>query len=589
MQSVFAAVVEAPWCYLEFGDVGWCRDPARQDPRLRAAGLKIATAETALVGCKENTSFLGPCAASGSAQAKTLEHSSRLLREARSNAAVFLALPANGPARNSINEPGSLLRVMCQASDATACRGATAAQAEFRTNGGTWSRVGGLLLIVAGALGMLLLLGFIALRLLAAALFSLLYLLLAPAAVLAPALGESGRAAFRKWAAHLLGAVVSKLLFSFLLGVVLAVLAILADLQGLGWWTQWLLMSAFWWGAYARRHQALGVTVGMNGREHQVHRRSLLQRAGEALESPRKLIRGARSTMGKLSGQAPSGEQLRSLARAGGERARAASGEQARRTLEQDYRDARAQAEAAAEIQRRLAAKQAKLQRLRAQRGSALSAGDTRRAAELGHRAQRAEGEIEGEQRELNAARRIAREGEQSRRWTGEVYSRKQQEERDRFLDAQAALPAGLRAHASQGAPRRDYAALAALAGYGRAEYEQLDPRRQRAARLEVDRELALRRELTATATDGGRSGSYPLGAREQRKANRDFDHRLELRMREAGHAMPASRRQPSQIERWRQSAMTDHPSARAKASSVLRDASEVARRRKRQLGGDGR
>ena len=66
---------------------------------------------------------------------------------------------------------------------------------------------------------MLLLLGFIALRLLGAALFSLLYLLLAPAAVLAPALGESGRAAFRTWATRLLGAVVAKLMYSFLLGV----------------------------------------------------------------------------------------------------------------------------------------------------------------------------------------------------------------------------------------------------------------------------------------------------------------------------------------------------------------------------------
>ena len=589
MQSVFAAVVEAPWCYLEFGDVGWCRDPARQDPRLRAAALKIAGVETALVGCRENTSFLGPCAARGSAQARTLEHSSQLLREARSNAAIFLALPANGPARNSINEPGSLLRVMCQTSDATDCRGATAAQAEFRTNAGTWSRVGGLLLIVAGALGMLLLLGFVALRLLAAALFSLLYLLLAPAAVLAPALGEAGRAAFRKWAAHLLGAVVSKLLFSFLLGVVLAVLAILAALQGLGWWTQWLLMSAFSWGAYARRHQALGVTAGMIGREHEVHRRSLLHRAGEALESPRKLIRGARWTMGKLSRQPPNREQQRSLARAGGERARAASGEQARRTLEQDYRDAHAQAEAAAEAQRRLAAKQAKLQRLHAERDRALSAGGTRRAAELGHRAQRTEGELDGEQRELNAARRIAREGEQARRWTGEVFSRAQQEERDRFLDAQAMLPAGMRARASREGPRRDYAALAALAGYGRPEYEQLDPRRQRAARLEVDRELALRKELTATAAEGGLSGGHRLGARERRKANQDFDHRLELRMREAGRAMPASRRQPSQIERWRQGAMADRPSASPKASSVLRDASEVAKRRKRQLGRDRR
>jgi hypothetical protein len=247
------------------------------------------------------------------------------------------------------------------------------------------------------------------------------------------------------------------------------------------------------------------------------------------------------------------------------------------------------EAEAATETQQRLGAKQAKLARLRAGRDQALSSGDTRRAAELGHRAQRTEGEIEGEQRDLSAARRITREGEQARRWTGQVYSRAQREERDRFLDAQAALPAGMRAHALQGARPRDYAALAALAGYGRAEYERLDPRRQREARLEVDRELALRRELTATATDRVLGGTDPLRAREQRKANRDFDHRLELRMREAGHAMPASRSQPSQIERWRQSATADRLSASANASSVLRDANEVARRRKRQLGRDRR
>ena len=47
--------------------------------------------------------------------------------------------------------------------------------------------------------------------------------------VLAPAFGDGGRALFRRWAAQLLGAVVSKLLFSFLLGVVLAVLAILSE------------------------------------------------------------------------------------------------------------------------------------------------------------------------------------------------------------------------------------------------------------------------------------------------------------------------------------------------------------------------
>ena len=118
--------------------------------------------------------------------------------------------------------------------------------------------------------------GFIAMRLLRqpAALFSLFYLLIAPGMVLAPALGDGGRALFRRWAGHLLGAVVSKLLFSFLLGVVLAVLGILASLHALGWWTQWLLMSAFWWGAYLRRHQALSVAQGaLTDRHRPVRRR----------------------------------------------------------------------------------------------------------------------------------------------------------------------------------------------------------------------------------------------------------------------------------------------------------------------------
>ena len=267
LETVFASAIEVPWCYLEFGDVGWCRNPARLDPGLRAAGLKIAAEELSLIGCKPGAESPAPCAMRGSAQADALEHSAELLRGAHSNGALFLALPANGPARNSINEHGSLLRAICGSSEATSCRGPTAAQAEFRTNGGTWARVGGLLLIAAGILGMVLLFGFLALRLLAAAIFSLLYLLLAPAMVLAPALGEWGRAVFRRWAAQLLAAVVSKLLFSFLLGVVMAVFAILAKLEALGWWTQWLLMSAFWWGAYARRHQALEVTGGTAGRE----------------------------------------------------------------------------------------------------------------------------------------------------------------------------------------------------------------------------------------------------------------------------------------------------------------------------------
>jgi len=304
LDAIFAAAIEGPWCYLEFGDVGWCRDPAHRDPELREAGLKIAAAEMALVGCASGAVALLPCAARGTARAKALEQSARLLIEAPSNGAVFLALPANGAERNSINQQGSLLRTLCQSPEATNCRGPTAAQAEFRTDSGTWPRVGGLLLIGVGVLGMLLLLGFLGLRLLTAALFSLLFLLLAPGMVLSPALGEAGRTIFRRWASQLLTAVVSKLLFAFLLGVVLAVAGLLSQMTVLGWWTQWLLMSFFWWGAFARRNQALGLAHGAFGGESRPSG-SLVRRVAEVVEAPRRALRTARETRERLKRRAP--------------------------------------------------------------------------------------------------------------------------------------------------------------------------------------------------------------------------------------------------------------------------------------------
>lgn len=319
-----------------------------------------------------------------------LAHSAQLLREADTNGAVFLALPANGPERNSINDDGSLLRTICQNSDATHCRGRAAGEAEFRTSGQTWSRMGGLLLIVVGALGMVLLLGFIALRLLSAALFSLFYLLVAPGMVLAPALGEGGRAIFRRWAGQLLSAVVSKLLFSFLLGVVLAVLGILASLRALGWWTQWLLMSAFWWGAYLRRHQALGVAQGaFAGHPHLAGRReprSVARRASDVLET-RKAMAALRWARERRARPAAEGDRPRPSQR--NVPAPAIGGPRAGRRATVARRSSEGSDEAA---RQRLAEQ---LERVRSERTRAQRSGDRRRALKLGARAGRIEMELQ--------------------------------------------------------------------------------------------------------------------------------------------------------------------------------------------------
>jgi hypothetical protein len=606
MEALFAGVVTGPWCYLEFGNVRWCEDPARLDPRLRAAGRAIAGLERLLGGCRSGRLPELPCRLLRSDQPQMLAQSETLLLGARTNGQLFLALPADQAARNSIDQAGSLLSVLCGGGeDATDCRGPTAPEAEFRTQSGTGSRLGGLLLIAIGALGMILLFGFIALHLLGAEILSLFYLLLAPAAVLAPALGDGGRSAFRLWGSRLLGAIVSKLIYSFLLGALLLLTRTLLDLQALGWWTRWLLASALWWGAFRHRHQALGVVGGEHRAQHDRsqagRRRAIARRVKEALETPATTWRTAQRVRHRLSGpdgRAPIPERRQAQARIGRERARAAADAQAARLLAHEHGDASARVASAAAIHTELSSKRAQLQRVQAAQGAAAAVADTRRSARLAVRARRVESEIARSQRQLSAARRTAADGDRARRRTGAgrtgaVYTRAQVQERGRFLDAQAALPAGVSRRGDAAGDRsrigrRDYAALAGLAGYGGAQYERLDPRRRREARLEIDRELALRRELGSAAGDVAAGVQRSPGGRERRRAGRDFDRALGQRLREGGQLPPRSHAgERAASEQWphdgRARAAGRSPIGRE--SPVMRDAHEVAQRRKRQLG----
>jgi hypothetical protein len=571
MSDVFAVAVEVPWCYLEFGDVAWCHDPARLDPELHLAANRIAGEELVSAGCHPGDSASG-CSA-GSARSRGLAHSARLLREARTNGSIFLALPANGPARNSINDTGSLLRVMCRSTEATACQGPMAAAAEFRTDGGTWPRVGGLLLIAAGLAGMLLMLGFIAARLLAAALFSLFYLLLLPAVVLAPAFGERGRQLFGRWVTQLFAAVLSKLLFSFLLGVMLAVAAILSGLRGLGFWTQWLLMSIFWWGAFARREHVLAL-AGPAPARNRLHL-PLARRLRPSVHPPRRLLRRGHEVLKRLGGPAPTPEQRRRLAMVARAHGRTRASEQVARLLNTDRRAAQGIAGNDAATRARVASLNAQLERLRAARTRAAAGGGTRRAAELSHRAARVERELASARKGLDPSRLSAtgpRSGD-----VGELRAR------EVFLSEQAALPPSRDARASPAGARRDYAELAGLLGYTPSEYDALAPAAQRATRLELDRELALRREISAAVGDVARGAeARALRGRPKRGAESAVDSALDRRLRAAGEKPPASALR-SPIDRWRAGRAERSPGTTS--SRVLEDARAVAERRKRQLG----
>ncbi len=309
MRALFAGAIEVPWCYMEFGNVRWCSDSALLEPRLRKAASSIVASKQAKLGCQVSLAH-PPCSSSSDASALTIEHSDELVREANTNGALFLAFPANLPERNSVKDGSSLLHVLCQSEDDTKCEGPTAAQAEFRSDSGTFPRMIGVVLIAVGVLGMTMLFGLIVIHLLAAAVLCLFMLLLAPFAVLAPALGDGGRAVFTGWLTRLLGAVSSKLIFSFVLGALLTMQRLLTSLEPLGWWTQWLLMTAFWWTVFLKRHQAMALVRNRGRGSTAPMRYGTGQRTGGARQAKEAISHPVRWAKGKLLSPVPADEQL---------------------------------------------------------------------------------------------------------------------------------------------------------------------------------------------------------------------------------------------------------------------------------------
>ncbi|MFZ2113820.1 MAG: hypothetical protein WAU77_08830 [Solirubrobacteraceae bacterium] len=311
MRELFEGAIEVPWCYLEFGNVRWCSAPASLDAPLRRGALSLVLTAQRKLSCQSN-SAQPLCSSEGEGSALAIERSSTLVREANTNGALFLAFPANKPERNSVKDENSLLHILCQSEDDTKCSGPTAAQAEFRSDAGTFPRMIGVVLIAVGVLGMAMLFGLIAVHLLAAAILSLFLLLLAPFVVLAPAIGGTGRALFTGWLTRLLGTVGSKLIFSFLLGALLSMQRMLASLEPLGWWTQWLLISAFWWVVFLKRHQALA-SVRNGGRAPTAAptRQTLGHRFHGARQAKQDIAHPVRWAKGKLLPPLPHDEQLK--------------------------------------------------------------------------------------------------------------------------------------------------------------------------------------------------------------------------------------------------------------------------------------
>lgn len=530
--TVFDSAISGPWCYLEFGDVDWCRDPAALDSHLRTTANRLETLYRAEASCRGPTVGLVQCAPGGSALQSQLGGAATALGDARTNGELFLALPAQALSRTALAEQSAtptLYGTLCGSSDPTACTAPTAPQAEFRSASGTWPRVGGLLLIVAGTLGMVLLLGFLALRLLGAALATLLYLLLAPLAVLAPALGEGGRDAFRLWITRLAGATLAKLVYSVALGVALLVVTLLSSLDSLGWWTQWLLTSVFWWTAFEQRHRLLSLVL--HERSEPTRRAPLATRAWLAGRTAGAGVGASRATgrVALSAGQRAYETVKRSRdfpqdrvsltvgpgdvasgARPGGgptERERPARVRQELDAQVGRIQDARLRPQAPASAgsgpatstslaaRAEVAALETRGRRIASGLRDARATGDRRRVVSLQRRGRRVAEELE--------ARRPAAGRHLSHTASGPLPASLvrlaptfvQRRVVRRALTRQLDLAARTSVERPRQVGGRD-APLSGLAGLTPAEYVRLPPPAQLTARLQIERELARRREL---------------------------------------------------------------------------------------------
>jgi hypothetical protein len=526
LQRIFENAIEKPYSYLEFGDVDWGTNPARRDSRLFAED-KIKDAVSANLssvlssvcgGDILHCDFNNLDAALKARMAPDLARA----RAARTNAELFLVFPANGNARNSINDEKSLFHTLCQPVDNNSCSGPTANQANFRKQGQTLPRLAGALLICAGLLGLVMLLVFLSYKLLTAALFALFYLLFAPVMVVIVAFGEGGQKQFKQWVVRLLGAVLAKLLFAVLLGVVFLLVDVLGSMGTLGWWTQWFLIGVFYWMVWLHREEVMSFMrfghrdLGEYGRSAAggLLAAAMAWRMGKGAARTAKSVVTAPARAGTSIGrrgidefrkrrsarELEDGERQRAAMHATADAASEDRADQVDRSLDAELAGHREQAAPLTALRHRA-------ERYRTAADAAREAGDRGGAQRLDHARSTAEHRRAAMRRDRPLTARsdeIVEDAEAQIARTGSPFTEAQRRDRAAWLDRQTETPAraGTRDQIAAG-EARDYARLAALArpNMTPAQYEALPaPGR---ARINEDIDAQLERRRAAAVLDG--------------------------------------------------------------------------------------
>jgi hypothetical protein len=249
MSHVWSRLVEVPFAGLDFSDVNWALGPPPEEA--------VKKANEAF--CEDNGSLT------------LLAQLSHLgISTAKDECAHFAEARYGKPKRvidlYLRSSPGSSARAALwnYFDNDDAYKPKVAAQG----GDGVITRLSMLALFAIGLLGALLLLAWLAIRLLTQAAIAFVLLLALPFALFFPLLGDWGRRAFRRFGLALIGAVLAKVIYAAFLSVVLLGIVTLGSVEGSGGSaTGFLLSAAFSWAVFLKRGDLIGwISVGEHER-----------------------------------------------------------------------------------------------------------------------------------------------------------------------------------------------------------------------------------------------------------------------------------------------------------------------------------
>ncbi|HEU5105555.1 MAG TPA: hypothetical protein VFU11_06910 [Solirubrobacterales bacterium] len=262
MAGVWNRMTAVPFCAMNFSDVQWCMTAKPSEEALDAARS----------GLDEDDPFIQQILTTNDPELATsllAKDLTGLFGSAPTIRDLYLRFSPMSGSRDKLweyyngkpdNQVGLPMNIGPQLNVGGGSDGAAPDKVAMQGRSGVLTRMVMVFIFTIGLLGGLLLLLWLAMRIVMATASSFVLVLATPLAMFFPVFGQAGRSAFTKWLTALLGAIVAKLVYSGLLGIVLLGSSVIGSSIGRSSPTLGLIaVMAFWWAVFLSREKYLSL------------------------------------------------------------------------------------------------------------------------------------------------------------------------------------------------------------------------------------------------------------------------------------------------------------------------------------------